>query len=491
LEFSNFRELKLFSFLRLADSNMPGFFLGNGCRKSVLNKSFKNRSTLYFTYAFLNANRTRGIPGDILWEDEYQDFDTSLLEEVEQMVSGSPLLGLIIRTGTAKSFNSPLQIAYDDSSMAEWGIRCGCGHWNIATIDYDLIAMIGKDGPICAKCGKRVEPRAGEWIHRVPERYNLHAGYHVPQVIHPYVYEYPDRWLELLTNQRNYAQGKFYNECLGESYDSEERLITLQDIRMASSLGGWGNALEQAEQWRNEHPVCCLAIDWGGGGRDTFSSTAFAFLGMRADSDRIDCLFAGRLNRSLRPEHEAVLFAELWRKVQPSFLAHDYTGAGNIREVTLIYAGIPREVIIPFSYCITSAQDVVTYAAEGNGSRSSYMIDKSRSLRTMASMLHYGKIALPEFDSLGELKSDLLSLFEDVQHRMHSSDIILVRKTKNTFDDFAHALNIGCSALWVHAGTYPSVTDYIKPVAEADIIAIDPKEINLETWIQNNTIEDM
>lgn len=475
----------------LMDSQVRGFFLGNGCQKSVLVKSFQNRSTIYFTYAFLNANRTRGIPGDVLWEDEYQDFDTNLLPEVEQMVSGSPELGLIIRTGTAKSFSAPIEEAFQDSSMAEWGIRCGCGHWNIAGLAYDLIQMIGKEGPICAKCGRSINPREGQWLHCVESRYNIHAGYHISQPIHPYVFEYPERWAELLANMEKYSHGKFLNECLGESYDSEERLITLHNIRIASQLGNWINNIEQAERWREEHSVCCLSIDWGGGGRETFSSTSFAFLGMRNDNDKIDCLFAGRLSRSLRPEQEAMLFAELFNRVKPSFVAHDYTGAGNIREVTLTFAGIPQSVIIPFSYCFSSAQDVVTWAEGGTGSRASYMIDKSRSLRTMAAMFRHGKIALPEFESLGDLRGDLLTLFEDVQHRMHGSDITLVRKTKNTFDDFAHALNIGCSAIWVHVGMYPSMNDLIRPVTEADMVAIDPKEINLDTWIVNNKEQDL
>jgi hypothetical protein len=472
----------------IQDSHMRNFYTGQGCTKSVLVKSFKNRATLYFTYAFLNANRTRGIPGDVLWEDEFQDFDTELLPEVEQMISGNPRLGLILRTGTAKSFSSPIQHAWEESSMAEWGIRCGCGYWNIAGVGYDLLKMIGPKGPICAKCGRGIKPREGQWLHSVEERFHSHCGYHISQVIHPYVFDYEDRWMELLKNQQDYSSGKFHNECLGESYDTEDRLFSLQDIRAACALGGWENALEEAENWRSKHSLCCLGIDWGGGGRESFSSTAFAFLGLRNDSDRIDCLFAGRLNRSLRPEYEARLFAELMKKVQPTFLAHDYTGAGNIREVTLIYAGITQNLIIPFSYCLSSSHDVVTWADAGTGSRSSYMIDKSRSLRTLAAMLRYGKIALPAFSGLdrGGLVDDLLALFEDVQHRQHGSDLILVRKTQNKFDDFAHALNIGCSALWTSAGTYPSVTDFIKPVAESDVVAIDPASINLDTWIVNN-----
>ena len=54
------------------------------CEKSVLQKTFMNQSMMHFSFAFLDADRVRGIPADRVHIDEVQDIDCSFIPEIEQ-----------------------------------------------------------------------------------------------------------------------------------------------------------------------------------------------------------------------------------------------------------------------------------------------------------------------------------------------------------------------------------------------------------------------
>jgi hypothetical protein len=57
---------------------------------------------MYFSYAFLDAERTRGIPADKNVIDEVQDMNYDFLQIIHETLSGQPL-GLKQYAGTPKS----------------------------------------------------------------------------------------------------------------------------------------------------------------------------------------------------------------------------------------------------------------------------------------------------------------------------------------------------------------------------------------------------
>ena len=143
---------------------------------------------MLFSFAYLDAERTRGISADKNVIDEVQDMDITFLPIIHETLSASRDWGIIQYAGTPKTLDNTIERLWVDSSMAEWVIKCphaGCGHWNIPSLEFDLIKMIGPvredisdtcPGVVCAMCQKPINPRppaqggTGRWIHRYAEK---------------------------------------------------------------------------------------------------------------------------------------------------------------------------------------------------------------------------------------------------------------------------------------------------------------------------------
>ena len=281
---------------------------GSDTENSVLQRSFKNKSLMLFSFALLDADRVRGVSADRIALDEIQDMDPDHIPIIQETMSYSRY-AISHFTGTPKSVDNPLEGLYKRSSQAEWFIPChSCKHWNIPSIDHDLDAIIGPfnihisekyPGTVCAKCRKPISPRHGRWVHRHPERRWQFAGYHVPQLILPLHFGDAEKWNTLLLKREGYGnmtQAQFYNEVLGESVDAGQKLISETELRAACVLD-WENKKEpEPKCFENllEYKHRVLAIDWGGGGEEGISFTVVTILGFRHDGT-IDIIWAKRL----------------------------------------------------------------------------------------------------------------------------------------------------------------------------------------------------
>ena len=91
-------------------------------------------------YAFLNADRVRGIPADMVCIDEIQDVLTDNIPVIEECVSHSSFKYKLY-AGTPKSLDNTLESLWvEDSTQNEWVVPCdSCGggdyrHWNICLL---------------------------------------------------------------------------------------------------------------------------------------------------------------------------------------------------------------------------------------------------------------------------------------------------------------------------------------------------------------------
>jgi hypothetical protein len=119
----------------------------------------------------------------------------------------------------------------------------------------------------------------------------------------------------------------------------------------------------------------------------------------------------------------------------------------------------------------------VHYKAENpqTGQRMYYQCDKARSLVLTCELIRYGKLKFFEYDHKGSahagLLHDFLALIEDsVESPTRSHMMKIIRDEKVGPDDFAHAVNIGCMAMFHLRGQYPDM-------AVAARIAVDPSII--------------
>ena len=480
-------------------SPVKELFYGKGTMNSVLQRSFLNHSQMIFSFAYLDAERTRGISCDLIGYDEIQDLDKDFIPIINETMSGSKYGGIEQFAGTPKTMENTMEALWTDSSQAEWLIKChhgGCGHWNVPALSHDLEAMTGpyrdditqdRPGVVCAKCQKFILPRTGRWVHRYQDRRWKFDGYHLPQHIFPMHYGNREKW-QILLNKRagkgNTQTHVYHNEVCGESSDSGSKIVTETDIKNACVLN-WRNRLEEAKPQRHNYAHVILAADWGGGGEKKVSFTKFAVLGIKHNG-KIDCMYGVK---SLRPHdhlHEAKLPLMIAAHFGCVAISHDYCGAGALRETFIVQAGFPKSRIIPCSYVRAAAGLIMKYVpATNQRPREYWQIDKTRSLQLTCNQIKNGGLRFFQYDYVDSddegLLRDFLALVEEKSDTRTGVDNYTIIRDPARSDDFAQAVNIGCCTLWQMFGAWPDIASVehlsIPPELEAMIRATNAPEI--------------
>lgn len=418
-----------------------------------------------------------------------QDLQADFIPIISETLSASPW-GIKQWCGTPKSLDNTIQALLEDSSQAEWTIKCqtgGCGHWNVPSLDRDLWDMIGPfradisekaPGVVCAKCRKPLQPRTGRWIHAYREKRWTFAGYHIPQIIMPMHYADPEKWAILLNKQAgqgNMTRAQFLNEVCGVACDEGSKLVTVTDLRNAAVLP-WNNKASEAVQHIKTYKYRILAVDWGGGGgrlrsgsasarkeekRLRSSFTTLAVLGLDPKGV-VDVLWGHRSLRTHEYQYEAQLCIETMAHFRCSHLVHDYGGAGAAREVFVVQAGWPWHNIMPMRYHGAASHNVINYhPGTEDHPRDWYSLDRSYTLSLTCEAIKHGLIRFfrddyQSADNPGLLR-DFLSLIEEKLDSRVGTDVFAIARNPNKPDDFAHAVNIGSCALWHMAKAWPDL----------------------------------
>lgn len=403
-----------------------------------------------------------------------QDFDRSLLPIVDEVMSHSDW-ALRSYTGTPKTRDNTLENLWQRSSMAEWFTKCNaCSQYNIASVEWHLLKMIGpyrddisrdRPGTVCAFCSRMIDPRHGFWVHKYPERRTTFAGYHVPQVIMPIHYTRPNKWSELhakMNGVGGISRATFFNECLGVACDESTRLVSKTDLENAGVLHA--NDEKAALAARAGYQYCSMGVDWGGGGEDGVSLTAVAILGMLPNG-RIDVIFGKKLLTTHDHVAEARECMRLFYKFNCQTLAHDYTGAGNIRETVMVQmCGMDPDLLLPMQLVRAASHGIMTFVpATPQHPRNVWRLDKARSLQLTSYCVKLGKLLFFAYDHVDDdrpgLLHDFLALIENKISTNHGSDIYTIQRDPSASDDFAHAVNFGCCALWHSTDSWPRFVD--------------------------------
>jgi hypothetical protein len=472
-------------------SPVGSLFSGESTINNVLQRSFKNRSQMLFSFAYLDAERTRGVSADKNVIDEIQDMDITFLPIIHETISASRDWGIIQYAGTPKTLDNTIERLWADSSMAEWVIKCphgGCRYWNIPALEYDLIAMIGpahddiseqRPGVLCAKCQKPINPRppaqggTGRWVHRNVDKRWSFAGYHVPQIIMPMHYASAEKWAKLVDKKEgrgNVPIHVFYNEVCGESWDSGSKLVTVTDLRRAANLG-WPNRVDIASRQTGEYLERFISVDWGGGGVSKGKSdlalqsyTVIAVCGL-SPNGQVHILYAHRCLTPNAHIAEAKLILELMNLFECSHIVHDYTGAGTVRETVLRQAGVNPNSLLPVSYTGPAKGDLLVYRPPtATHSRGYYSMDRNRALNYCCQFIKSGVVRFFEYDYRGSedvgLLHDFLNLIEDKSESGSGRDNYRILRDPSGPDDFAQAVTMGTMMLFQLLGRWPDLASY-------------------------------
>jgi hypothetical protein len=265
-------QTKTFSNDRIKDaletSDVLRSFTTRSLVQNIFEKQFLNRSKITLRYAFLNADRTRGIPAWMLLLDEIQDILADNIPVIEQTTSHAPeRWKRFVYAGTPKSLDNVIEhYRAQLSTQGEWVVPCDAHggdtgrYWNILGEKN-----IGKKGLVCEKCGAPIDPahEGAQWASMV-EWHPKHApfeSYRIPQLMVPW-----KSWNEILLDYHRYPRDKFYNEVLGISYDSGLRPLSTHHVR-ACCNPDVRMSLAALEQYR---PLAFgrsvfAGIDWGTG----------------------------------------------------------------------------------------------------------------------------------------------------------------------------------------------------------------------------------
>jgi len=480
---------------RIYESPIRDFLVSTKTKDSVLHKTFLNKSQLLFSYCYLNCDRVLGISAQGLACDEVQDLDSDHIPIIREVTSYFPEWGIEFFTGTPRTWDNTIHTLWEDSSQAEWFIPCqhcttnGYPTWNIPSIEHHLNDIIGPwhpyiseeyPGTICHKCKQPISPRLGRWVHRFSEKIKSHSGFHIPQLIMPFHYAYPHKWLELLEKRRgmhNTTTASFYNEVLGESYDESTKLVSEYDMLQVSNLGPCTTeiALEKTKEYR----MTALGADWGGGGQQGVSYTALALVGLTNDN-KLEVPWAIRLYTPHDHLREAGDVMSLWKYFRPDVLAHDYNGAGSLRETLLVQGGLPLSHIMPIAY-IRSPVGAVCRRIEETAThpREHYLADKTRTLLLLCALIRLGGLRFFDYDGKqgkDSLLTDFLALTEDKVRFGGGHELYRVSRAKNKSDDIAMAVNLACIAIWQHTQWPKLIKTVGGKLNKQQMAELDPQE---------------
>ena len=237
----------------------------NRLLKNVFEKKFVNGAQVTLRFAFLNADRVRGVPADVIIIDEFQDILLDNVPVIEECASHSNFKNFIY-AGTPKSLDNSLEHYWSRfSTQNEWTVPCrrhgtpnnsASWHWNI--LDED---NIGETSLICDKCGQPINPRdpdcAWSALNPDPNVENPYEGYRIPQLMVPWI-----DFKDIKDKQKKYSRAKFHNEVLGRSFDSGTRPLTRTDVKKNCWAELSMARYREVADYARQYPIF-MGVDWG------------------------------------------------------------------------------------------------------------------------------------------------------------------------------------------------------------------------------------
>jgi hypothetical protein len=148
-------------------------------------------------------------------------------------------------------------------------------------------------------------------------------------------------------------------------------------------------------------------------------------------------------------------------KVNCDLVAHDYTGAGTVRETVMVQAGFNLDRVMAVRLVRSASQDLMVYKPPTQiNHRAHYSLDKTRSLLYTCQAIKLLQVRFFQYDWESQenpgLIADFLALIENKADSRSGSDIYTIQRNVLLSDDFAQAVNIGCAALWHTNQAWPN-----------------------------------
>ena len=452
--------------VKLQQKELEGVLSDTKIMKAVGHQSFANGAGLQLMYAKTSPDRARGIMADRIDFDEIQDqlFDTVPI--ITQSLKASKY-GIRKFTGTAKTLDNTIERLWQQSSKREWVMKCEhCGYENIPTKEGRIMDMPQPDGMHCVnpRCRGKLDVRNGRWIAFSPEKDNSFRGFHVPQVIVPFMVEREVNWGLIWNDIQKLPESLVMQEVFGISESSGSRIIDESHIKKQSTLP----TMEVLRNNLDRYIMTLSGVDWGGAEENSF--TVHVIIGIRLDG-RVDVLYAQRYH-AFDPDRMFLNIAKAHRLYGCKLLAADY-GLGFQNNLLLM----DRFGINVVQMNFVRQNTPLGFATTPRGD-DRWTIDKTSGLRAMFMAIKYGRVYFPPYLEFEPYTADLLSPFEHIIESGGLTHIVYMRDPARP-DDFAMALCFVLMAAVKVAGL--NILDLIPRTAFAGGVAVGkPKDVMVD-----------
>ncbi len=406
--------------------------------QNIFEKQFINRSKITLRYAFLNADRVRGIPAWMLLIDEIQDIISDNIPVIEHCLSHAPKeWRRFVYSGTPKSLDNTIEwYRANKSTQGEWMVpcdRCGSNAKGAAGRFWNILGEknIGNKSLICEKCGEQLYPmhEDAQWGHHVAwhPKYAPFESYRINQLMVPW-----KDWDELLYEYHNNPRAKFLNESLGISYDSGLRPLTLGQVKNECNPA-ITMAEKEVKKYRQiglVNPIF-MGIDWGTGENTYTVITLGTYVDMK-----LRVFYVHRCTGDLlEPPKQLAFIKKLVQQFHVRVIGTDY-GGGYDRNDDLMRAFGPDR-LVKYQYLPRSRQKV-----SWQGKLGRFIVSRTEVMSDIFNAIKRHQFEFPrweEFHAGGNAPyaGDMLNIYSEYDEQRHQ---IVYKHAPDKPDDTFHSL---------------------------------------------------
>lgn len=392
----------------------------------VFEKQFTNYSRMFYRYAFLTADRVRGISCRLLEIDEIQDILLKNIPIMEECTSHYMQDRIWLYAGTPKTYENSIEAYWKRSTMKEWIVMCHnakCEHLNILGEEN-----VKEKGLVCERCHDLIDPRNGMWA-RFGDKESEFDGYRITQLMVPWTV-----WKELWIKYKEYPKQQFYNEVLGLSCASSVSVITQHDLMRACAMGGYPMYASRPKDMYFQSLFG--GVDWGAGlGSFTvhviggFHDNVFHVVYMKKyDPARIDAAEIIQDIAKTNFRFKVIKCGSDW-------------GSGFMENLELQKAMRPVQV---WQYYSSGTQkSKLTWNKKGKF----WVINRNAIIGDLFTAIKQTRVRFFKWEEFKEFSMDFLGVFPDFHTHTR---VLYFNHPADTPDDFVHATNYARTSAMIY-----------------------------------------
>ena len=400
---------------------IKNYYVNSSCTMQTQAKEFLNGSMMYLRSCYHTADGIRGISANSVYLDEVQDIILDNIPVIEECTARKTPKRMVF-CGTPKTFDNCIQKLWEQTTQHYWAMKCkGCTKWNVPIV----VDNLGEDGLICKYCGKPLDVATGEYVGKYPDR--DFVGYHISQAMIAGVPQTGIPWSRLIEKLNNplYSEAKFFNECLGYSYDNGAKLLVESDVVACCDPETTEFTTNRKGEWGIYTVVA--TVDWGVLGGNTHTVVT---IGGLDHQDKLRVFFSQKFPVDQDPLSQMDQIVKLIASAAPVLIVCD-RGGGSLAN-SVLRKHFPNVKVYEIEY-----KARVTAGMEFNDKSRSWVTDRTRAMAGVVLDIKSQRMIFPAYKVIKPFAEDLLTLSCEYNDRIRAFQII---RDINVPDDFAHTL---------------------------------------------------